>query len=226
MKRLSTILVLILAVAVMGNVAKADLVTYTTSGVFSNFTSGNFGGFGDASGNGTSFGSTNYAVFNNGGGNEIGILFKGSSVSLNTDFTGSLGTFQTSWTANNPNTPINVAGDFTLTINQSTPTGGTGIFTSSLTGHFFLNGGGGTVTFDQSSVTIGSVTYSLNHSGVVGINAPGTWLGYGHPSFENSFGGASSIEANVSVPEPASLALFGSGLLMGGNFIRRKVMGV
>ena len=40
------------------------------------------------------------------------------------------------------------------------------------------------------------------------------------PSTNN---GNTTLQGVVAVPEPASLALLGSGLMFGGNFVRRKL---
>jgi hypothetical protein len=112
---------------------------------------------------------------------------------------------------------------FTLTIQQTSPTPGSGDLTATVSGTFIIRGGSGSVSFDQNSVTIAGITYTLNNGdGVIQLNAAGdpndpTTEGWGTPS---------TVEAKVnlsSVPEPASLALFGSGLVVGGNFLRRKI---
>jgi hypothetical protein len=210
MKRIGFALVLILAIAVMGNVAAADVITFSTSGVFS-------------SGLATGGDGTNQITFGS-GADTATLLFTGALPSSYGVAVGSpagvgLGFFQIAATGNG----ATASGTFTLTISQTLPSAGTGDLGGTITGTFNIisgvGGGNGLVTFNPNSTTIGSITYTL-HNGAgdtnqIQLNAAGT------P--EGTFGHASSVEALASVPEPASLALFGSGLLMGGNFIRRKI---
>jgi hypothetical protein len=49
-------------------------------------------------------------------------------------------------------------------------------------------------------------------------------MGLGSGTLANTKTINTSVSGSVSVPEPASLALLGSGLLMGGSFIRRKFL--
>jgi PEP-CTERM motif len=241
MKRIGTILVLLLAVAVLGNVASADTVQYTTTGVFSSGAS-NFDGFGyDPATH--DYTAKNIGTWYNDNGSYLAIRFNSAS-SLSPNGNGlpsniSLGTFQTTYirgcisNCNGEGTPVydtsvvNATGSFTLTIHQSTPSSGQNDLNSIVVGNFYFTGGGGSVTFSQNGTTIGNVLYTLNHSGIVDVNAPGTWLGDNPDGtvIEGSWGDKSSVDAHVSsVPEPASLMLFGSGLMLGGNFIRRKII--
>jgi hypothetical protein len=194
----------------MGNVAAADVITFSTSGLFS-------------SGAATSGSGTNQITFGTGGDTAI-LLFNGALPASYPVNSGSpsvgvgLGSFQIAATGNG----ATASGIFTLTINQTSPDGGTGTLGGTITGSFSiiggLGGGSGLVSFSPNSTQIGSITYVLNNgtndTNVIQLNAAGTPAG--------TFGRPSSVEALASVPEPASLALFGSGLLMGGNFIRRK----
>lgn len=211
MKRIGFALVLMLAIAVMGNVAAADVITFSTAGVFN-------------AGAATSGDGTNQITFGT-GANTATLLFNGTLPfsypvdSASPSVGVGLGTFQIAATGSG----ATASGTFTLTINQTSPDSGTGSLGATITGSFSiiggLGGGSGSVNFNPNSTQIGSITYVLNNgtndTNVIQLNAAGSPAG--------TFGRASSVEALASVPEPASLALFGSGLLMGGNFIRRKI---
>ncbi len=109
----------------------------------------------------------------------------------------------------------------TLMINQTTPTSGTQSLAGLLSGTI-TNGGGGPgggfiVTFSNTSVTIGSETYSLTNL------IPGTTN-----EFAVKAHGDSTIFVNISTtattPEPAFFLLTGSGLagLLAMAIRRRK----
>jgi len=59
----------------------------------------------------------------------------------------------------------------------------------------------------------GSLTYQFSANGVTDVNSLANFNGSVNSSYSASLS---------AVPEPASLALLGSGLLAGGNFVRRK----
>src|SRR5689334_6036549 len=141
-----------LLVAVMGfgtSLAKADPVTFTTSGVFT---------CGGCSGSGT-----NSVTFLGGMGNAVMITFTGlGSTSLNTPTGSSFGNFQTFVSGTGV---IAVSGTFTLTITQSVPIAGSDSFSSTFTGTFSAsNSGSGVVNFTVTSVTIAGVTYAITNN--------------------------------------------------------------
>ncbi|MEO5936844.1 MAG: PEP-CTERM sorting domain-containing protein [Terriglobales bacterium] len=85
-------------------------------------------------------------------------------------------------------------------------TGGTSNLLTSLVG---TTNGSGTLTFQFTAG--GGLNDLLN-------------MGLGTGTLANTKTINTSVSGSVSVPEPASLALLGSGLLMGGSFIRRKFL--
>ncbi|MCU1307056.1 MAG: hypothetical protein JWN45_1751 [Acidobacteriaceae bacterium] len=210
MKRIGLALVLVLSVAVMGNVAAADVITFSTSGLFS-------------SGAATSGDGTFQITFGT-GSDTATLRFTGlAPVSYGIDAAHpsvgvGLGFFDIAATG----AGATASGTFTLTISQTSPNSGTGDLGGIISGSFSIisgvGGGNGLVNFNPNSTNIGGISYVLNNgtndTNVIQLNAAGSPAG--------TFGRQSSVEALASVPEPASVALFGSGLLMGGNFIRRK----
>ena len=168
--------------------AKADPVTFSTSGVF---TCAGCAGSG-----------TNSVTFLGGGGNALMITFTGlGSTSLNTPTGSSFGNFQTFVSGSGA---IAASGTFTLTITQTIPVAGSDSFSATFTGLFSAsNSGSGVVNFTVTSVTIGGVTYSIT-------NNP---LNLVPPASNN---GITTVQGQITtntVPEPTSMFLLGTGLL-------------
>jgi hypothetical protein len=172
--------------------AHATPVTYTTSGSF------------NGGGNSIQFGS---------GANLLTITFTGVNSTVNADpFTfASLGEFQT--TTSGTGATIANGTTFSLNINQTVPSAGGGSLLGTLNGTISQNQSTGVVTFSVSSVTIGSVTYSLTNNPLPLVP----------PSTNN---GVTSVQARIStpIPEPATMVLLGTGLagLAAGVRKRRK----
>jgi len=176
--------------------AKADPVTFTTSGTF---TCGGCAGSG-----------TNSVTFLGGVGNALMITFTGlGSTSLNTPTGSSLGNFQTFFSGNGV---IGASGTFALTITQTVPTAGSDSFSATFSGTFSAsNSGTGVVNFTVTQVTIGGITYAIT-------NNP---LNLVPPASNN---GITTVQGLITsqVPEPTSMFLLGSGLLGLAGAVRKR----
>lgn len=175
--------VAVTAIALSAGAAGAQNVSYSTTGTFSG---GPCGGSSCANGGHslTFFGIAPTTVF--------------SPTNI------SLGYFQVGNISNAKNLDLTGV-SFQLEITQTEPTSGSSMFTALLSGKVTShNASTASITFDQPTVTIGGVTYTLS----------GTTYGI-VPVATNE--GVTTIQAMVSTsvtatPEPATLLLLGSGL--------------
>lgn len=178
------------AVVVLGATrAEAAPITFSTSGTF---TCAGCAGSG-----------TNSVIFLGGDGNAVMIAYTGlGETTLEPPTGASFGNFQTFVSGTGV---IAASGTFTLSVSQTAPSAGSDSFSATFTGLFNAsNSGSGVVNFSTTSVTIEGVTYAIT-------NSP---LSLVPPATNNGITSVQGIITAANVPEPATVLLLGTGLLV------------
>jgi hypothetical protein len=196
-RRISGVFVLLALSALaftMGTPALAEPVTFSTTGGFS------------ASGGASS------AIFGS-GPNTLTLSYSGIVNSTVGTPTNSSAGFMI---ASVLGTGGDAAGTFTLTIDQTVPSLGSGGLSGALSGTISESSSGGTLDFSSTTLVLGDVTYTLQQPPGGYDLVPPTTLN-----------GETSIQMHIdtsTVPEPAFLGLTGLGFfgIVGITFLRNR----
>lgn len=198
MQRMRKLVAALLTSALATSTAGAQAINYTTQGFFS--------GPGTTASGVTCTTAAALTASCTGGG--FNLIYSGTSgINLANGTIASLGSFNLTGAGNT--TVPSGAVFFTLLINQTTPSSGTGTFLGSITGTVNTTGGtnfSNLIWAPNATTTVNPVTYTIVKDNI----GPAANIGLGIPI--NNTRGIDALVTVTATPEPGTTALFATGL--------------